>query len=267
MSASRSLENSLYTGGIMNRLVPKGSEPALARFNQLQVQRFTNDISKAIGHSNARNSRIVQAACFFSLIRSTAPNWAAMRVSVEAAQRKMFSSPGGYQAAHYLPGQLKISDQLPWSLLSSVSARQRLESLFADVEHLPAAFNKADSAAEDKGLRETFRSLGQAMLHDPLPGRTGLINRGLIRRVYDELWLPGATKSYSDAIAQKNLVNEVPALERDEEGNLLNLVERSAADWSREQEIDILQRYREALRTPPPSLQEGKILEIERTFA
>ncbi len=250
----------------MVRRVPKSELPALARFNQLQVERFTNDVSKAIGHSHSRNNHVVQAACFFSLIRSTAPDLARARVLIEAAQAQMFRSSSGYQAAHYLPCQLMINDRQPWLLVTAATARQKLEGLFADVEHLPAAFNKADSAAESKGLREAFRALGEAALSDPSQPRKGVTNRELIRRVYDKVWVAGASKAYGEAISQKTQVNALPAVQHDAEGNITNLEERGAADWSREDEIGILQRYREALRTPPAELQDGKIAELERLF-
>ena len=249
----------------MGRQTPPGDQPALAQFNQVTVERFTNDIAKAIGHSNSRNYRVVQVASFFSLIRNSAPTLASAAVMIEKAHTQMFRSPDGYQAAHYLPGQLRIQSELPWLLLPTTAAREQLQYLFADVEHLPAAFNKADSAAEAKGLCETFRAVGETILRDPIPPRKGAINRNLVRRIYDELWVAGASKSYSDAFAQKSMVSEVPPLERDQEGNLLNIDERSTADWSREEESQILLRYREALRTPPPSLTDEKMAEIERT--
>lgn len=129
--------------------------------------RFVTDASKAIGHSNSRNNRVVQVVSFFSLIRAASRNLATAHVLVEAAQRQLFRSPDGYQAAHYLPGQLKIGKQLPWMLIPTPVARSSLECLFADVEHLPAAFNIADSAAEEKGLREVFRAAAEAVIRDP----------------------------------------------------------------------------------------------------
>ena len=87
-----------------------------------------------------------------------------------------------------------------------------------------------------------------------------------MRRIYDELWTPGAAKSYGEAMAQKRQASEVPSLQHDQEGNIANLEDRGEADWSREEEIGILQRYQEALRTPPPDLQDEKMAAIERTF-
>jgi hypothetical protein len=250
----------------MYRPRPKGDGPALARFNQLQVERLTSDVARALGHSRSRNSRVVQAAAYFSLIRSVAPNLAVAQVMIEAAKRQMFSSTDTFQAAHYLPGQLRIDDEFPWIHVPGPTARLRLEYLFADVEHLPASFNKADSAAEGKGLCEAFRQVGEIVLHDPQKPQQGKVNRSLVRRIYDEVWVPGAIQAFGNAVVQKESVNEVPDLEYDEQGNITNLEERCAADWSRHSEVAILQRYAETMRSPPPDLRDDKLLEIERVF-
>ena len=145
-------------------------------------------------------------------------------------------------------------------------ARQNLEYLFAEVEHLPRAFNIADRAAEDKGLRETFREMGEAVLQHPMVPKKGSVNKPLIRRLYDEIWVPGARKSYNAAIAQKTLASEVPPTQRDEQGNILNISERSTANWNRDVEVDILRRYSTPLVSAPVALSDGKIANIERIF-
>src|SRR5690606_721479 len=53
----------------------------------------------------------------------------------------------------FLPGQIRIGGQNLWELASDYATRSRLEFLFAEVEHLPLAFNQADSAAENKGQK------------------------------------------------------------------------------------------------------------------
>ena len=83
-------------------------------------------------------------------------------------------------------------------------ARQRLEYLFSDVEHLPAAYNKADSAAEEKGLRETFRLMGELVLHDPTPPKPGTIHRSLVRQMYDSVWLPARLKPTATPSCRRN---------------------------------------------------------------
>jgi hypothetical protein len=255
----------------MSREVPKGDGPAAARFNQLEVIRFSSEVKSALGHSASRNEKVAQVLCFFSLIRSTTPTLDASRVLIEKAQYNMFSSPDGYQAAHYLPCQLRIVERaaearLPWDYVPKPTARQALQNLFAEVEHLPVAFNKADSAAEEKGLKEAFRTVGEIVLRDPMILKRGSANKMLIRRSYD-IWKAGANNSYNAAIVQKMSVSEVPSLEFDEQGNITNLLERSSANWNREHEIGILQRYSETLRSLPSSLSDEKIAELERSFA
>jgi hypothetical protein len=180
----------------------------------------------------------------------------------------MFKSNNGYQAAHYLPGQIKLSNRLPWMFLNDRGTRERLECLFADVEHLPSSYNKADSAAEEKGLREAFRTMTEEIMRHGLLSRKSGLQRDLVRRLYAEVWVPRAITAFSDAISQKILVNPVPKLEIDEYGNIdpKNLQERGEADWSRDDEIAILTRYREAMRDTPHDLSDPKMTAIEREF-
>jgi hypothetical protein len=252
----------------MQRTVPHSDQVGVARFNQLTVERFQNNIVKAVQHSNSRNSHIVQAACYFSLMRSHCTDLANAAVSIEAAERQMFKSNNGYQSAHYLPGQIKLSNRLPWMFLNDRGTRERLECLFADVEHLPSSYNKADSAAEEKGLREAFRTMTEEIMRHGLLSRKSGLQRDLVRRLYAEVWVPRAITAFSDAISQKILVNPVPKLEIDEYGNIdpKNLQERGEADWSRDDEIAILTRYREAMRDTPHDLSDPKMTAIEREF-
>jgi hypothetical protein len=83
------------------------------------------------------------------------------------------------QAAHLLPGQIKIDGAFPWLFLSGPAAR-RLESLFGHVEPLRADFNKADSAAEANGLTEAFANACRQVLTGK--GEDG----GGDRRAYDQ---------------------------------------------------------------------------------
>lgn len=252
----------------MRRTVPNSEQVGAARFNQLTVERSQNNIAKAVHHSNSRNSHIVQAACYFSLMRSHRSELANVAVSIAAAERQMFKSSGGYQAAHYMPGQVKLSNQLPWLFLTDGGTRERLECLFADVEHLPASYNKADSAAEEKGLREAFRTMTEEIIRYSLPNQNSGLQRNLVRRVYSDVWVPRAVAAFSDAISQKLLVNPVPPLSCDEYGNIdpKNVQERGEADWSREEEITILTRYRETMRDTPHDLSDPKMIAIEREF-
>jgi|SRR5215475_3210498 len=259
---------------MVQRNVPKGPDgrrsPIVrqARFNQITVTHFRNDVAAALEHSASRNCRVVQAACYFDLLRGTRHDLRSAEVTIDAAETQLFRSSAGFQAAHYLPGLIKFNSRVPWDRLfvSDPGSQHRLECLFGEVENLPASFNIADSAAEEKGLREAFRRISvEVIRHAPSSGKP-VLHRELIRRLYDEVWKPAAAKAYGDAIGQKALSNPVPLLRTDEFGNILNLKERGEADWSRQKEIDILNRYREALREAVPDLRDDKMELIEDTF-
>jgi hypothetical protein len=78
-----------------------------------------------------------------------------------AATRQNFSSSksmthmglltGPMQAAHFLPGEIRIGGRAIWEFATSPRTRANIEFLFTEVEHLPVAFNQADTAAEDRG--------------------------------------------------------------------------------------------------------------------
>lgn len=253
----------------MDRTVPDRQIAAERRFNQQIVIRSVSSVQQALGHSNSRNSRVVSTLCYFSLMSSTQRNLVNQSVSIHAAGQQFFRSHDGNQAAHYLPGQIMISTRFPWHLISDHPTGLRLQSLFADVENLPPNFNKTDSSAERKGLLETFRRASEVILHDMTPKGGGHINRDWVRRIYDEVWVQGATKAYFDALAQKELMPGVPELEKDSEGNILNLAERTTAPdsaWNFDEQKDILKRYIETMRTAPNELLDGKMAEIERNF-
>ncbi len=250
----------------MSRATPKSPElVAERRFNQLQVERFVSAPAQALGHSNSRNGRVVQALSYFSLIRSSGHHTFGS-VAIEKAMRQFFSSESGNQAAHFLPGQIKIDTHLPWSYICDANTGQRLEGLFADVENLPADFNKADSAAEQKGLREAFRMVSEVVLKQAGPQSRNRLNRELIRRVYDDVWVPRATKAFFDAKAQKELL-ATPALEYDSEGNISNLDERSdTRAFHKEEQTRILRYYEESMRTAPADLGDAKMTVLEQEF-
>ena len=207
----------------MTRTVPSADAARDARFNQLIVQRTISNVNHALGHSTSRNNRVVDALCYFSLMSSSRRDLVRLQVCVEAAARQLFRSTQGNQAAHYLPGQIRITTKFPWQYISDKPTSTRLECLFGEVENLPANFNKADSAAEQKGLLETFRVVSEAVLHDPAPKGAMRINRQLVRNAYNDTWVKGASKAFLTALMQKGAMPGVPKLEYDAEGNIANL--------------------------------------------
>lgn len=267
------------------RTVSDREKAAERRFNQLKVQRFTSDIHKATGHSLGRNSRVVEVLSYFSLMGTSKPDLVHAKVGIEAAVRQLFRSPqrapktfeaealglrdAPHQAAHYLPGQILIATALPWTFISDRLTSRNLENLFGDVEHLPADFNKADSAAEHQGLVETFREACEAVLRDPLAGAANRINRDRVRTVYDEVWVTGANRAFDFAIAQKELKPQVPEPHYDENRDIDNFDEISAAPESAfhvGEQIRILRRYAETLRQAPNDLGDARLSSLEQSF-
>ncbi len=206
--------------------------------------------------------------CYVSLLRSVGTLPSNAVVTCTAAKRQHFSSSDGYQAAHYLPGQIMIDQQFPWTFIDDRRTRNSFECLFADVEHLPANFNKADSAAEDKGLKESLRVVCELVIGDAHPIPDGKINRSLLKNAYQRSWRLQAERAFQLAVEQKEKRPRIPSLRKDAYGNILNLDERAGteAKWNIEEQIRILQRYIESLHTWPVSLQERRMNQIESSF-
>lgn len=241
-----------------------------ARFNQKVVERLVNPVAQALGHSNSRNSRVVQTLCYFSLMRNSgAHNYLTYSVLIEKAARQFFNSTGGNEAAHYLPGQIRLNSAFAWTLIAHPTTSQRVECLFSDVENLPSDFNKADSAAEKQGLCESFRHISEVVLREASPRTPNHANRDLIRRLYNDVWIPQATNAFSAAAFQKGERAGIPDLVKDPHGDFVNWEEHSAAHESGfrfDEQKRILQYYMESLRTPPVDLRDEKMTPIEKEF-
>ncbi len=251
------------------RTVPDIGAAREARFNQLTVERFRADAHAAIQHSTFRNDRVVRVLCFIGILRGLGRIRDTAKVSCIAAQRQHFSSTSGYQAAHYLPGQILIDCNYPWNLIQDVRTRLEFEVLFADVEHLPADFNKADSAAEACGLKDAFARSAQALIQRVIPRPGGGLDRQAVRDVYQQTWHPAAVRAFRSAMEQKHSRPHIPELQKDEWGNILNLEERgnaTDAEWHSEEQINILRHYLNSMQTQPPGLSDSKMSQFGREF-
>lgn len=132
---------------------------ALGKF-QGTIERISNFRDQALNHNLGRNLRVVKVLTYLAkmvedgcLLRGAADCAAAERQNFSSSKTgtHMGLPAAPSQAAHFLPGQIRIGGQNVWNLVSDYSTRSRLEFLFAEVERLPVAFNQADSAAERKG--------------------------------------------------------------------------------------------------------------------
>jgi len=149
---------------------------ALGKF-QGSIDRISNFRDQALNHNLGRNVRVLKVLLY---LMKMVQDGSRLQGAVEcvAAERQNFSSSKtrtqaglpapASQAAHFLPGQLQVGGQNVWLFASPYSTRTGLEFLFAEVEHLPTAFNQADSVAENKGekcgLAAAFASACAALI-------------------------------------------------------------------------------------------------------
>lgn len=189
------------------------------------TERFQSDLAVARSHSLGRDRRVGQVMCYLSLMQSAGLIVKIATVTCTGAARQHFSSSRaeGKQAAHYLPGQLRINGQYPWYFIGDWHTAREIESLFGDVEDLPADFNKADSAAEAyrsvEGLKQSFAQSCKVVVQDPQPMEGNRINRILVRRAYND-WVARSRGAYEMAVIQKKTRVDVPPLKVGEPGGL-----------------------------------------------
>lgn len=138
------------------------SDPRLSALGKFQgrIERNANFRDQALNHNLGRNVRVLKVLMHLARM---VENGCRLRGNVECvkATYQNFSSPrnrtvmglpaGPGEAAHFLPGQIHIGGRNICELAPDYDTRSRLEFLFGEVEHLPVAFNQADTEAENKG--------------------------------------------------------------------------------------------------------------------
>jgi len=183
------------------------------------IERFQSDLAAARSHSLGRDRRVGQVICYLSLMRSAGLIVQSATVTCTGAARQHFTSSRaeGKQAAHYLPGQLRINGHLPWIYIGNWRTAKKLEGLFGDVEDLPADFNKADSAAEAyrsvEGLKQSFAQSCKIVIQNARSAEAegNRINKILVRRAYHD-WVVRSRRAYRNAVAKKGTKVDVPPL-------------------------------------------------------
>lgn len=244
-------------------------EAGIERFRHLKVERFVADHVAALNHSRSRNGHVVKVLCHVALLRDparlTRPLPPQPGVTCTAAERQFFKASDGLQAAHLLPGQIKIDAANPWTYLRGEQARA-FENLFAYVEPLHANVNKADSAAEANGLTAAFADACRYVLTG-----TGTPERD-IETAYGRVWRPGARAAFAAAEAQKRSKPVPPPVVYGEPGtpdfgNIINIEELGEAFADEtlrnvHEQLSVLRYYRASLDDDPPELQPRKMAEI-----
>jgi hypothetical protein len=247
-----------------------------AKFGK-RIERFRSDLDAAKSHSIGRDRRVGQVMCYLSLMRNTGIIDHRTSVTCTAAARQHFTSSRaeGKQAAHFLPGQLRLNGRFPWLLLKHQATALKLEGLFGDVEDLPADFNKADSAAEAyqsvEGLKRSFADACKIVVNHPDSAGGAKVNRTLVRLAFQD-WLNRSKRAYQNALIKKKTKVNVPALKRgvgQEYGMLdsVNIRDRSNAmhrDHHYIAQVDFLKAYLEIIK--PNTLTETLISAVEKGF-
>jgi len=238
------------------------SDPHLAALGRFQgsIERNSNFRQQALDHNLSRNVKVAKLLGYLALMRQAATLPAGI-VECVAAIRQNFSSSrsmtnmgqptGAMQAAHFLPGQIRIAGKEIAQFSTNLQTRGHIQFLFAEVEHLPVVFNQADSAAESNGLCSALSKACTILIHSQTKSRQspGRFPLDLVQSAYDE-WHRGAGASLRKAIVSKGEKPGVPSLvgDRFEGYTLESLRERSEAGnklWNRDNSLRILEYYLE----------------------
>lgn len=255
-----------------SRRVPNSKHSRSQQWSDQEVQRFQSYMSQALNHSMGRNGRVVKVLCYLSLMDSHGQPWGSeSHSSVSAAIFQNYSAFSGQQAAHYLPGQLKINGKRISHFVNDPKTKQRIDCLFGDVDSLPANFNKADSEAEAKGLCRALAASAKAIINRS-PTQPGAIDRTHVRLVYRTIWVPRARRAIQMALEKKRQKYTQPDLNFGQAGGvhfdtIMNLSKReSATNYQRNitQQCHILEKYLEAMYLPPRELQDSHMKALEK---
>jgi hypothetical protein len=126
----------------------------------LSLESFSGtDAEIAAAHENNRQSTVKEILLHvFFLARSGKLQTPSL--TCEAAKSQYFYATGDDQAAHCVPGQLLYNGQ-PLQNLTAANSDLfiSLENLFGRTDGLHGRFNKADSRAEENGLRAAMAAI------------------------------------------------------------------------------------------------------------
>jgi hypothetical protein len=239
------------------------SNPELAALGTFQgdIERSGNVRQQAVNHNLGRNVRAVKLLAYVGLLRRGGTTFPPS-VECVAAIRQNFSSSqsmtlmglptGPMQAAHFLPGQVRIGGRPVWEYAKDPATRGQIEFLFAEVEHLPLIFNQADSAAEAKGQNSGLcAALAKScrIMLGPGPVNLPAVQFPNLEAAYKE-WHTGALAALSGAIGAKNEKTGIPPLvgDRFEGYTAESITARSTASnsqWNRDGSMGVLELYLE----------------------
>ena len=261
----------------MARFVPNQTHANAQQWSDKSVQRLSSYVSDSINHAMGRNTRIVNVLCYVSLMTARRDINRNANVSVKGAVWQNYKSQAGRQAAHYLPGQLRINSRNLCDLTNNASLIKAIRCQFGDVDDLPANFNKADTQAEakgkDEGLCEAFQKAVEYVISN-----TSTVNefdRNSVRDAYRTIWKPRARTAYIKALEIKSEKYSKPELQMGMAGGvdyntITNLGARECATAYQHRinhQQEILRHYFENLNQDPTALIDEKMDELVRALS
>lgn len=241
------------------------SDPAMAALGKFQgtIDRNSNFRQQALDHNLGRNAKVAKVLAYLTLLRQSGVTLAGAVECVGDPPQNFSSSKtmthmgqpvGPHQAAHFLPGRIRIGGRDLWMFATKMPTRNAIEFLFAEVEHLPLPFNHADSEAEAKGqpvglcaafVQACSAVIGHAAIANPAGGK---LNLALLQAGYDA-WHRNALLALDRAIANKGTKAGIPPLvgNRFDGYTAESIAARSnapAAQWNRDDALRVLQYYK-----------------------
>lgn len=192
---------------------------AAGRFSEIEVERHQSDAERARSHAIGRNRRVGQVLCYLSVMVSRGLLPRNGQGAVVGAAVQDFSSTEGRQAAHYLPGHLRLAvpGKAPcdlWDLAGSAGVASRIAALFSAVQDLPPNFNKADSYVEQHArpsLKRLFADAANQVLAAAPHQVRGKVNVTAVRSAYQH-WIDQSLIAYRAAINRKTDIAELDDL-------------------------------------------------------
>jgi hypothetical protein len=205
----------------MSRVIAYGSSSRIVDVNagQGSLESLAQDVAIHRGQA------VTEAMFHMAAIRSlqTRPETGTQAiVTCGRASVQLSTAQEGQQAAHLLPGQIRVGSFLVWQLATHpdrkiasevVRLEKTTEQCFGLVNVLPAAFNKADSEAEGRGgesaadrLKPLFGAVVQTLWRTAVvdPARPLTIDRKATLAALGS-WFQQITSVYQDAARRKAL--------------------------------------------------------------
>lgn len=186
----------------------------------------------AIARGAAVSAVMFHMAAIRSLHTGT-PHGEIAAIQCVAARVQDRSGTAGYQAAHLVPGAIRVNGRDVWDLVPEtgselVRLQLQVKEAFAETRVLPAAVNRADSMAEGDGspaseikLKTLFRAQVQQMWMSRrfAVGRPLAIDRAGVLNALSG-WFVGLNRAYEAAAVMKRQQAQVAAGDKAREGRL-----------------------------------------------